>query len=642
MNGAFKHLKLPLSRRFASIIFICIIFNSISISASAQTFQTDTILYNGNPSKFINIVFISEGFQSGELANYITNVQSLTNYLFNITPFKEYKNYFNVFAIRVPSVQSGADHPGTANDEGSGGQPLLTVNTYFNSTFDYGSIHRLLVASNSSAVSSVLSSNFPLYDQTMILVNSPYYGGSGGWTATSSLNSSAYEILVHETGHSFAALADEYWAGNSYAGEKTNMTAQTNPALVKWKNWIGYNSVGIYQHCCGGVSANWYRPHNSCKMRYLSSPFCPVCTETIVERIHLVFGSSIISFQPANTTVNFCNQPLLFKINTVKPIPNTLRVKWKLNGNDILINADSVTINSGQLNTGANTLTAEVLDTTSLTRSDTHPSTHLHTVTWTINSNPAPVITAGGPLTFCAGSNLSLSSSTGNSYFWNTGQTTQSIVVNSSGSFSVTVNQCLTSPVTNTTANYCSFDISTRLFIEGLYQGGGTMNSAVDPLNYPLLCDTVTLLLANHSYPYNILYSSKSVIDIFGYGTFHFNSLPVYNQYYLVLRHRNSLETWSSSPVTVNSALIDYQFSNLSSKAFGNNMAYLFDGNFAILSGDINQDGIIDSIDYSEIKNSILLHNSGYAKEDLTGDWLIESSDFSLFENNLGKVTLHP
>lgn len=618
------------------IIFFLFIFFHFITGLSAQTYQTDTIFYNGSSSKFINIVFVSEGFQSTELSAYITNVQNLTNYLFNITPFKEYKNYFNVFAVRVPSTQSGADHPATASDEGSsGGQPVLTVNTYFNSTFDYASIHRLLVCTNYSAVNSVLSANFPLYDQTMILVNSPYYGGSGGANATSSLNTSSYEVLVHETGHSFAGLADEYYAGDSYAGEKANMTTQTNPALVKWKNWIGYNSVGIYQHCCGGNSALWYRPHNNCKMRALNNPFCPVCIETIVERIHLVFGTPINSFQPGSTTVNYCNQPLTFKINTIKPIPNTLRVKWKLNGNYILSNIDSITINSVQLNAGTNTLIAEVLDTSSLTRSDTHPTSHLYTTTWTINKNSIPVITASGPVNLCPGGSVTLTSTSGSTYLWSTGQTTQSIVVNTTGSFSVTTNQCLTSVPTITKINYCSFDITTRVFIEGFYLGSSSMNASADPVNHPLLCDTLTLQLARPTSPYNILYSTTSTITIFGYATFHFNTLPEYDQYYLVLRHRNSIATWSSMPVSINASITDYKFSTSSAKAYGNNLRDLQDGNFAILSGDINQDGVVESSDYSDMENALSISKLGYSGEDITGDRVVESSDYSLMENNV-------
>ncbi|HOZ88231.1 MAG TPA: M64 family metallopeptidase, partial [Bacteroidia bacterium] len=178
---------------------------------SAQTFTVDTILYNGNSNNYIDLVFMGDGFQAGQLSSYINSVQNLSNYLFTISPFSEYKNYFNVFAIRVPSLNSGTNHPAIALDVTEPVFPAASVNTYFNSTFDYGSIHRLLVAQDYTAINNVLINNMPLVDQPLMLVNSTYYGGSGGALAASSLNSSSYEILVHEIGHSFAFLKDEYF-----------------------------------------------------------------------------------------------------------------------------------------------------------------------------------------------------------------------------------------------------------------------------------------------------------------------------------------------------------------------------------------------------------------------------------------------
>src|SRR5258708_7869266 len=82
---------------------------------------------------------------------------------------------------------------------------------YFGSTFNYAGIDRLLVPVNSSHIYSVLANNFPQYDQVFVVVNSTKYGGSGGFAATASINSSSAEIAIHEMGHSFAALRDEYW-----------------------------------------------------------------------------------------------------------------------------------------------------------------------------------------------------------------------------------------------------------------------------------------------------------------------------------------------------------------------------------------------------------------------------------------------
>lgn len=371
---------------------ICFTLILLSVTASitlrAQTFITDTILYNGSSNKLINLVFMSEGYQSSELNTFITNVRNVSNYLLNTSPFLEYRDYFNVFAIRVPSLESGAKHPGTASDESfSGGQPILQVNTYFKSTFDYFYIHRLLVP-QSSVANNVLLNNFPSYDQPIILVNSTYYGGSGGSTATSTLNTNSYEILTHEIGHSFANLADEYYAGDAYAAEKANMTQQTNPTLVKWKNWIGTNGIGIFQHCCGANSGLWFKPHQNCKMQVLNFPYCAVCKEQIIETIHQFIGSPVLNTQPSNQTpIPICSMSSKFSLSLLKPIPNTLRITWSLNGNLIASNIDSVLINAGQLTNGNNVLSAQVLDTTSLSRSSTHASLHTYSYNWAISNN---------------------------------------------------------------------------------------------------------------------------------------------------------------------------------------------------------------------------------------------------------------
>ena len=413
------------------------------LHVTAQTFEVDTIVYHGNPNKFINIVFLGDGYQNSELSSYITDVQNASDYLFTLTPFDTYKNYFNVFAIRAPSGESGTDHPGTATDVTEPVFPVATVNTYFNSTFDYASIHRLLVPTNYSAINSVLINNFPLSDQTVVLVNSTEYGGSGGSNATSSIHSAAYEIVAHELGHSFGGLADEYYAGDQYAGERSNMTQETDPNLVKWKNWMGDEGIGIYQHCCGDNSEAWYRPHQGCKMRALGPqfPFCAVCKETIVERIHQLFGTPVITYQPSQSTVSVCTDPMEFGLELARPDPNTLKLIWKLNGTTLAMNLESVTITPEQLHVGGNTLSAQILDTTSLTRSDQHLSIHIYTRNWTINYEPAslPEITTNGTTTFCEGNSVILTSSPSYLYLWNTGATTQSIATTAEGEYAVTV-----------------------------------------------------------------------------------------------------------------------------------------------------------------------------------------------------------
>ena len=172
-------------------------------------------------------------------------------------------------------------------------------------------------------------------------MNTPYYGGSGGSVATATTNPASSDVAVHEIGHSFVGLADEYWAGDIYAREALNLTQETSPSLVRWKNWLENEGIGIYQHCCEGASASWYRPHENCKMRYLNVPFCPVCTEGTIERIHTL-TNPIISYSPTDLSIATKSAFTYFRIELIEPIPNTLKKTWLLNEEELDHHADSL------------------------------------------------------------------------------------------------------------------------------------------------------------------------------------------------------------------------------------------------------------------------------------------------------------
>lgn len=410
---------------------------------TAQQFEIDTIQFNGSTEKFINLVFLGDGYEAQDMGSYVSDVQNASDYLFTITPFKEYRDYFNVFAIKVPSAQTGTDHPGTATDVTEPVIPVENVNTHFDGTFDFFSIHRLLVATNYGSINSVIVNNAPFSDQTIILINSEEYGGSGGGNAVSSVHSFAPEIVAHEMGHSFGGLSDEYYAGDFYAGENINMTRETDPTKVKWKDWIGEQGVGIYQHCCGDNSAEWYRPHESCKMRALGPdfPFCPVCREAITERIHNLFGIPIAGSTPVENSVAACEEPIQFSIASVNPEPNTLETTWRLNGLLLSQDVDDVVIATNMLLPGANTLSVTLFDNTAFVRDEDHQLNHVYTHTWTIHYEPLqqPDITLSGPAAFCASEMITLTATHAAQYEWNTGETTQSINVSTEGEYIVTV-----------------------------------------------------------------------------------------------------------------------------------------------------------------------------------------------------------
>ncbi|KZS42796.1 hypothetical protein AWE51_15610 [Aquimarina aggregata] len=236
-----------------------------SLVVKAQSFPYEYIIRNGAPSSKINLVFVGDGYLPSQMNRYISDVTSATNKMFQMEPFRSLKGNFNVIAVKVPS-----------NSQGAASSPNNLINNYFGSTFNYSGIQRLLVATRSGRISSVINNSFPQSDQGIIIVNDSRYGGSGGAYATLSTNSAAPDLLVHELGHSYADLADEYWFR---AQEKANQTSNGSSSTNRWRQFIGRAGVGIYRYESPG--SNYYRPHQSCKMRYLSSNFCLVCQNHI-------------------------------------------------------------------------------------------------------------------------------------------------------------------------------------------------------------------------------------------------------------------------------------------------------------------------------------------------------------------------
>jgi IgA Peptidase M64/Secretion system C-terminal sorting domain len=363
---------------------ILLLFLGLCQIALSQIFPVQTIVDNGLPNKRVKFVFLGDGYTSLQQVNFISKVEGFSTNMFTQPPFSNYKNFFNLYAIKVPSNQSGADHPNNASDENPvEPQPVLVADTYFDVTFDYDGTHRLVVPKNNQAIFDVLTANFPTYNQAFIFSNSNYYGGSGGELATSTVNIASDEVSIHEIGHSFGGLADEYLIGGQ--GERPNRTKTTDPLTVKWKNWIGSQNIGVYPVGIEG----WQRPHENCKMDRLDLPFCAVCKEAFINKIYSLV-TPIYSYLPASTNP-IISTTTNFSTNLTLPIPNTLSTEWKLNGVTIATGLDNVDINPATLPMGSSTLTIFVTDQTPLSRSYRPASGYVFSQTWNITRGALPL-----------------------------------------------------------------------------------------------------------------------------------------------------------------------------------------------------------------------------------------------------------
>jgi hypothetical protein len=177
--------------------------------------------------------------------------------------------------------------------------------------------------------------------------------------------------------------------------------------------------------------------------------------------------------------------------------------------------------------------------------------------------------------------------------------------------------------------------LNVNFIIQGLYNGA-TMNKAQDENGDHFsgtIADRVSIDLHSNTPPYGIV-ATLDNIDLNTNGTSTTLVPSTHNgSYYLALRHRNSMETWSANPVSFSSSAITYIFDN-TAKAYGGNMALMAGGNPGMFAGDTNQDGIIDGGDLSAVGNQADFAVSGYIPEDVNGDGLVDGTDLSLTGNN--------
>jgi len=184
------------------------------------------------------------------------------------------------------------------------------------------------------------------------------------------------------------------------------------------------------------------------------------------------------------------------------------------------------------------------------------------------------------------------------------------------------------------TVNSNSF-MNVKLVLNGLYD---------EPSNVLRMKDTVRAYLMNITSPFGVVDSSVSTIDSVNFlALFEFKNAQS-GTYYLKIKHRNSIETWSKSggiPFT-RYTLMNYDFTSAQSQAYGNNMA-LINSLWCIHTGDINQDGTIDISDASLIDNDAFNFISGYVPTDINGDSIVDIGDGVYSDNNsfnfISKIT---
>ncbi|NBW31010.1 MAG: hypothetical protein EBR35_07140, partial [Flavobacteriales bacterium] len=204
------------------------------------------------------------------------------------------------------------------------------------------------------------------------------------------------------------------------------------------------------------------------------------------------------------------------------------------------------------------------------------------------------------------------------------------------------VAQVLNLTVTPSTAGI----LNLKVYLEGYYTVGGQMRSALvnsGVSSNTSISDTIKIQLRSQSSPNTVVFSSDVLLSTNGIASLSIPANLVGGNYYVAVYHRNSLETWSTNPIsfTTNTS---YDFTISNSQSFGNVSKQVEPGVWAIYSGDQNQDGVINASDLTAVSTEASLFSFGYIKTDLTGDGAIDGFDLGLADNNSSAsiISIHP
>ncbi len=258
------------------------------------------LLKSGSLDKCIDVAIMAEGYTEAEMDLFYKDAQATCDALFSHEPFKRLKDRFNIVAVACPSKDSGVSIP--RNNEWK----TTAVSSHFDTFYS----DRYLTTRSVKAIHNWLA-GIP-YEHIIILANTDTYGGGGiynSYTLTTAHHTMFKPVVVHEFGHSFGGLADEYAydeAPSSQYPYEIEPWEQNITTLVhfedKWKDMVQkgtpiptkpetdpkkiYNKVGAYEG--GGYTLKGiYRPTTDCRMKTNDGPqFCPVCQRALERMIY--------------------------------------------------------------------------------------------------------------------------------------------------------------------------------------------------------------------------------------------------------------------------------------------------------------------------------------------------------------------
>jgi hypothetical protein len=192
---------------------------------------------HGEPADKVDFLILGDGYTAAERGKFEKDARRLIEILFTTSPFRERRNDFNVWGLCPPSEESGVSRPSTGIHRWS----------RVGATYDAFGSERYVLTFENRSFREVAS--FAPYEFVEVLTNSRTYGGGGIFNLYSTVAADSLwspYVFVHEFGHHFAGLADEYYTSDvayETGGEKVepwelNATALLDPSNVKWKDLV--------------------------------------------------------------------------------------------------------------------------------------------------------------------------------------------------------------------------------------------------------------------------------------------------------------------------------------------------------------------------------------------------------------------
>ncbi len=269
----------------------------------------------------------------------------------------------------------------------------------------------------------------------------------------------------------------------------------------------------------------------------------------------------------------------------------------------------------------------------------------------TVNALPA-VGTTVTSATICAGASTAITGTGANTYTWNPGAlsgTTINVTPAATTTYTVTgtstTTGCTKTATRTITVTPCGSIVNLKLFIEGYYIGAGLMTPVMSNQGIAgataSQTDTITVELRNTTSPYAVASTLKTILNTNGTAVCNF---PTSGTYYIAVKHRNAVQTWSKNPVVLSAVPLTYDFSNALNKAFGDNQQPMGGGVFALFSGDLNLDENVDLLDLGILELDISTFAFGYYAADNNGDGNVDLLDSPVEEANINNFVFsnHP